>query len=49
MAPVEKATAMEGCGQPGVGLVLPGSDTGCPAVWSKVLGSVGLYYEYGGE
>ena len=39
---------MGGGGQPGVSLVLPGSDKGIPGVWSGLLGSVGRDDDYGG-
>ena len=49
MATVGKAAAAGGGGQLGVNLVLPGSDTDDPAVWSGVLGAVRCNDENSGE
>ena len=43
MAPVGKSVAAGGGGKLGINLVLPGSDTSGPAVWSLVPGAVGCY------
>ena len=40
MVPVGKADATGGGGQRGVIFVLPGGDTGGPAIWIGVLGTV---------
>ena len=49
MALVGKDDAMGGYIQTVVSLVLPGGDTGCPAVWSRFMGAVGRNHERGGE